>query len=455
MQVTETNADGLKREFTIVVPSAEIENKMVARLMEISNSITIPGFRPGKVPVALLKSRYGDSVRGEIVEQSVQDSWQKTVSEKGLRPALEPKIEIVNSDEGGDLEYTLAVELLPEIEPLNFSEIVLERLVVKVAEKEVDDAAGRLAEQHTNFEKVTDDRACANGDQVVIDFVGKVDGEEFAGGTLDDFVLHLGAASFLPGFEEQIEGAKGGDTLEVRIDVADDHQIEMLRGKEVVFDVTVKEVREAQPTEVDDQLAKTMGQDNVAGLKKSIREQLEREYSEMSRARLKRALLDRLSEVKTFDLPGGVVEQEFETIWQQVAEAMEKDRLDEDDKDQSEDQLRERYRTIAERRVRLGLLLAEVGRENNITVSQDDLNRAMHQEAARFPGQEAKVIEYFQSNPSAMHDVQAPIFEDKVVNFVIEMANVTEREVAVEELLKEFEDEAPAKSEIEVENSGK
>lgn len=455
MQVTETNADGLKREFTIVVPSAEIENKMVARLMEISNSITIPGFRPGKVPVALLKSRYGDSVRGEIVEQSVQDSWQKTVSEKGLRPALEPKIEIVNSDEGGDLEYTLAVELLPEIEPLDFSEIVLERLVVKVAEKEVDDAAGRLAEQHTNFEKVTDDRACANGDQVVIDFVGKVDGEEFAGGTLDDFVLHLGAASFLPGFEEQIEGAKGGDTLEVRIDVADDHQIEMLRGKEVVFDVTVKEVREAQPTEVDDQLAKTMGQDNVAGLKKTIREQLEREYSEMSRARLKRALLDRLSEVKTFDLPGGVVEQEFETIWQQVAEAMEKDRLDEDDKDQSEDQLRERYRTIAERRVRLGLLLAEVGRENNITVSQDDLNRAMHQEAARFPGQEAKVIEYFQSNPSAMHDVQAPIFEDKVVNFVIEMANVTEREVAVEELLKEFEDEAPAKSEIEVENSGK
>lgn len=447
MQVTETNTDGLKREFTIVVPSAEIENKMVARLMQVGASVTIPGFRPGKVPITLLKSRYGDSVRGEILEKTVQDSWQQAVSEKGLRPAMEPKIEIVSFDEGADLEYKLAVELLPEIEPLDFSKISLERLTVTVADKEIDDAAGRLAEQHTSFEAVTDGRAAANGDQVVIDFVGKVDGEEFAGGAVNDFVLQLGEGGFLPGFEDQLVGTNSGDNKVVSVNVADDHPSETLRGKEVVFDVSVKEVREAQKAAVDDKLATTMGAENVAGLKSTIRDQLEREYGQMSRMRLKRSLLDQLSDIETFEVPGGIVDQEFENIWKQLTEAMEKDQLDEDDKGKSEDELRDNYRAIAERRVRLGLLLAEIGRTNNISVSQEDLNRAMHQEASRFPGQEARVLEYFQNNPAAMQDIQGPIFEDKVVDFIIEMAKVSDREVSVEELLKEPEETEAAKTE--------
>ncbi len=451
MQVTETSTEGLKREYTVVVPSAEIEDQLVARLHQVGASVSVPGFRPGKVPIALLKSRYGDSVRGEILEKAVQDSWQKTMSDKGLRPAMEPKIEIVSFEEGADLEYTLAVELLPDIEPIDFSKISLERMTVKVADKEIDDAAARLAEQHTNFEAVTDGRAAADGDQAVIDFVGKVDGEEFAGGAVNDFILQIGTDSFLPGFEEQLVGAKGGDTREITVDVADDHPSEALRGKRVVFDVTVKEIREAQPAAVDDKLATTMGVENVAGLRSTIRDQLEREYAQLSRMRLKRVLLDKLSDIGTFEVPGGVVDQEFENIWQQVSEAMEKDQLDEDDKGKSEEELRETYRAIAERRVRLGLMLAEVGRANNISVSQDDLNRAMHQEASRFPGQEARIMEYFQSNPAALQDIQAPIFEDKVVDFVIEMAKVTDREVTVEELVKEPEEAKPGKADAKAE----
>lgn len=446
MQVTETNTEGLKREYTVVVPAADFENKFVARLMQIGGSVTVPGFRPGKVPVSLLKSRYGDSVRGEILEQTVQDSWQKAIADKGLRPAMEPKIEIVKFEEGTDLEYKLAVELLPDIEPADFSKISLERLVVKLSDEEIDKAVERLAEQHTQFEPVKDDRAAADGDQVVIDFIGRVDGEEFAGGTANDFVLHLGTSTFVPGFEEQMVGAEAGSTREVKVNMPDDYSSEALRGKEIVFNVTVKEVREAQPSVVDDALAKTMGAENVAALKATIRDQMEREYAQLCRLRLKRKLLDRLAEEHGFALPEGVVEQEFEVIWQQVSEAMEKDQLDEDDKETSEDELRERYHGIAERRVRLGLLLAEVGRANNIIVSQEDTNRAMHQEATRFPGQEAKILEYFQNNPAAMQDVQAPIFEDKVVDFIIEMANVTDREISAEDLLSEPDETAAAET---------
>ncbi len=444
MQVTETNTEGLKREYTVVVPAADFESKFVARLIQLGGSVAVPGFRPGKVPVSLLKSRYGDTVRGEILEQTVQDSWQKAIAEQGLRPAMEPKIEIVKFEEGTDLEYKLAVELLPDIEPVNFSKISFERLVVKLSDEEIDKAVEHLAEQHIQFEPVKEDRAAAEGDQVVIDFIGRVDGEEFTGGTADDFVLHLGTGTFVPGFEEQMVGAEAGSSREIKVSMPDDYPSEALRGKEVVFDVAVKEVREAQPPVVDDALAKTMGSENLVGLKATIRDQMEREYAQICRLRLKRVLLDQLADTHDFALPEGVVEQEFEVIWQQVSEAMEKDQLDEDDKDKSEDELREGYHHIAERRVRLGLLLAEVGRANNITVSQEDTNRAMHQEAARFPGQEAKILEYFQNNPAAMQDVQAPIFEDKVVDFFIEMANITDREIKAEDLLSEPEESATA-----------
>jgi trigger factor len=441
MQVTETSAEGLKREFTVVVPAGDIETQTVSRLNEIGHSVKVPGFRPGKVPIGLLKSRYGDAVRGEILEQTVQSSWQEAMTEKGLRPALEPKIEIVKFEDGGDLEYKMAVELLPDIEPVDFSAIELERLVTKATDEEIDAALARMAEQQTTFEPVKDGRAAADGDQVVLDFTGKVDGEEFAGGSVNDFILQLGSDGFLAGFEEQLVGAAGGTSREFKVEVADDHPSEALRGKEVVFQVDVKEVREAQTVAVDDAMAEAAGLENLEALKKTVRDQIEREYAQFSRARLKRALLDQLADGHVFEVPSGIIEREFDSIWTQISEARENDRLDEDDKDKSEDELRDRYRGIAERRVRLGLLLSEVGRTNNITVSQDDLNRAMQQEAARHPGQEAQVIEFFQKNPEAKQEIEAPLFEEKVVDFMVEMAKVTEREVTLAELLREVGEE--------------
>jgi len=436
MQVNETSAEGLKREFKVVVPSHDVESSVVERLTEIGNSISIPGFRPGKVPIALLKKRYGDAVKGEVLEKTIQDSWQQALTEKGLRPAVQPKVEIVTFEDGVDLEYTLAVELLPEIGPIDFSKIELERRVVKVSDEEVGKTLERLAENRRVFEAV-DGRAAEKGDQVVIDFTGKVDGEEFAGGAVNDFELEIGGASFLPGFDDQIIGMKAGDNKTIKINVADDHPNDQLRGKEVEFDVSAKEVREPKAPAVDDELAKASGMENLEVLKGAVTEQLGREYTQLSRAHLKKALLDKLSEIHTFELPEGIVDGEFEVIWKQVLDAKERDTLDADDKEKSEEELKAAYREIAERRVRLGLLLADVGRVNNISVTQDDLNRAIHAEASRFPGQEARVLEYFQKDANALEELRAPIFEDKVVDFVVEMAKINEQEVSVEELMQD------------------
>lgn len=438
MQVNETSAEGLKREFQVVVPSNDVESSVVERLTEIGNSVSIPGFRPGKVPIALLKKRYGDAVKGEVLEKTIQDSWQQALTDKGLRPAAQPKVEIVTFEDGVDLEYKLAVELLPEIDPIDFSKIELDRRVVKVTDEEVTKTLERLAESRRVFD-AADGRAAEAGDQVVIDFIGKIDGEEFAGGSVNDFELEIGGSAFLPGFDDQITGMKAGDNKTVKINVADDHPNDQLRGKEVEFDVSAKEVREPKAATVDDELAKGSGMENLEALKAAVTEQLGREYTQLSRAHLKKELLDKLSEIHSFELPEGIVDSEFEGIWKQVLDAKERDTLDADDKEKSEDELKANYREIAERRVRLGLLLADVGRVNNISVTQEDLNRAIHTEASRFPGQEARVIEYFQKDANALQELQAPIFEDKVVDFVIELAKINEQEVSVEELMQDPE----------------
>ena len=439
MQVQETSAEGLKREFKVVVPADDIESDVVQRLTEIGQAVKVPGFRPGKVPISLLKTRYGEAVRGEVLQKAIQDSWQKALTDKGLRPAAEPKVEIVAFEDGVDLEYKLAVELLPEIGPIDFSGIGLVRRVVKISDEEIDRTIQRLAESQRTF-AAEEGRAAQNGDQLLIDFVGRIGGEEFPGGTVNDFELEMGGGGFLPGFEDQLVGATAGETREVKVHVADDHPNDQLRGKEVVFDVTAKEVRAPSAVAIDDGLAKTHGLEGLDALKGAVREELEREYAQLSRTHLKRALLDKLSDSYSFEVPEGIVGAEFEGIWKQVQDAKERDALDEDDKSKTEEELEASYREIAERRVRLGLLLSEVGRSNNITVSQDDLNRAMHREASRFPGQEARVLEYFQKNPGAMRELQAPIFEDKVVDFILEMANISEENVSAAELTQELEE---------------
>lgn len=448
MQVTETNSDGLKREFKVVVPAGHIETKVQMRLTDLSRTVNIPGFRPGKAPMALLRKKYGPSVMGEVLEMAVNDGTSHAITERGLRPAIQPKIEITSYDEGKDLEFTVALETLPEIKPTDFSKIELTRLTATIPEAEIDTAVARMAERQQKTEPVTKARASKSGDVVVIDFVGKVDGVEFPGGKAQDFELTLGSGTFIPGFEDQLIGAKAGAAVAVKVTFPEDYGSAELAGKLSEFDVTVKEIREVVPTAIDDELAKAHGLENLDSLKAALRVELGREYAQVSRGRLKRSLLDVLADRHDFPVPQGMVDMEFEAIWKQLEDDRKNDRLDPADQGKSDDELKAEYQPIAERRVRLGLLLSEVGRVNNVSVTQEDINRALMNEARRYPGQEQMVIQYYQSNPQALDSLKAPIYEEKVVDFILELAKVTDKDVSPEDLLKDPDERsAPASGE--------
>ena len=448
MQVTQISAEGLKREYRISVPAADIEGKMVARLNEVGREVRVPGFRAGKVPLAILRSRFGDAVKGEILQSAIEDATASTIEDEGIRPAMQPAIDDLKFEDGEDLEYTLNLELLPDIEPVDFAALELERLVVEAEEERVEEALARLAEQHKHFSPAEEGAEAKDGDEVTIDFAGSIDGAPFEGGAAEDFVLRLGAGQFVPGFEEQLLGVKPGDEKTVGIDFPEDYPNEDLKGKAASFAVTVKALRSPDETPVDDALAEHLGLDDLDALKATVRGQIEGEYQRVSRERLKRDLLDTLAERHGFDLPPGMVENEFDTIWSQVVGARKRDELDDEDKALSDDALKERYRGIAERRVRLALLLSEVGRANNIRVTEEELNRALAEQARMFPQAEAaRLFELYRDNPEAMQSLQAPIFEDKVVDFIVEMAQVTDRTVGIEELMTDpdgDESEEPA-----------
>ena len=458
MQVTETKSEGLLYEFNITVPADEIETVVTNRLNELKKTAKIPGFRPGKVPVQMLRKQYGPSIMGEVLERTVGETSKKAMDERELRPVVQPKIEIVKFEDGADLEYTMAIEVMPTVEPMDFSKINLERMVVKADEEEITNALDRLANAHKTSEPVTKARKSKEGDFLVIDFVGKVDGEEFAGGKAEDYSLELGSGSFIPGFEDQLTGAKVGDHVEVNVKFPEEYGAEELAGKDAIFDVDVKELREGSPAVIDDELAKKAGIDDLETLKANIREEHEREFNEMARQRMKRTLLDELEDNHEFEVPASLVENEFEGIWAQFEQhrkQAEEEGVKEDvNEGKTDDELKEDYQAIAVRRVRLGLLLAEIGRMNNIDLNQEDLSRAMMQEAQRYPGQEQMVMDYFRNNPEAMHQLRAPILEDKVVNFIFELAKVSEKDVSIEELLKEPE-EAPKKKKAAKKAPGK
>jgi len=444
MQVTETKSEGLSREYKVALPAKEIEDKISHRLKELARTAQLPGFRPGKVPVSLLRKKYGPSVMGEILERAVNDSSQQAIAEKGLRPAMKPEIEITSFEDGGDLEYTLAIEIFPDIKPTDFSTIKLERRVRDSGEAEIDKALAEIAAAHGTSAPAKEKRKTQLGDGLVIDFVGRVDGNEFAGGKAEGYELTLGSGTFIPGFEEQLTGLEVGDDIVVKVKFPESYGVAELSGKDAVFDVSVKELRKTVPSAIDDELAKKLGMENLDALKNSIKEGHEREFNNLSRLILKRSLLDALSDTYDFEVPDRLLEREFEIIWNQFEEqrkkAKESDALFEEDKTNEEH--RKEFQGIAERRVRLGLLMSEVGRANNLQISQEDLNRQLMAEARRHPGHEKEVMEQYKKNPEAMESLSAPIYEEKVVDFILERVSITEKKATMEELLKAMAEDA-------------
>ncbi len=445
MQITETSAEGLRRDFKVVITAQDIESRVQTRLTEVGKTVKIPGFRPGKVPMPILKQRYGQSVMGEVLEAAVNDGAQKAVSDNNLRPALQPKIEVLKFDPGQDLEFAVQVELLPEIEPADLSAVEIEKPVAAVADDTVTEALSRLSKGRRTTEKVEEDRAAVTGDILLIDFDGSVDGEKRPGMKGDDYELELGSGSFIPGFEDQLVGTKAGSDVSVNVSFPAEYHAAELAGKAAVFEVKVKEIRVGKDAELNDDLAKTFGFDDLEALKAAIKERTEGEYGQTSRLRAKRALLDKLAELHSFDVPAGMVEIEFEQIWKRLQEELARGGADAEDEGKSEDDLKAEYRDIAVRRVRLGLLLSEIGRRNNITVSREELQKAMFDEVRRYPGQEQQVFEFFQKNPQAVESLRAPIYEDKVVDFILGTVKVNEVTVSVEELMRDpDEDEVAA-----------
>jgi trigger factor len=443
MQVTETKNEGLSREYSIVIPAADIEDRVLSKLAEIGQQVTIPGFRKGKVPTKLLRQRYGQSVLGDVIQDAVVESSSQAITDQSLTPATQPKIDVTKFEDAEDLEYTMAVEVMPEITAVDFKTLKLERLTCDISDEEIEKSMANIASEMVRSEPIKRARKARKDDIVVINFVGSIDGEEFEGGKAEDFQLTLGSERFIPGFEDQLIGAKSEEHVTVNVSFPEDYAAENLKGKDAVFEVDIKEIRERVETPIDDELAKSLGLESLDQLKDGTRQQLEQNYTMFSRNRLKRVLLDQLDESHDFEIPPGMVETEVESIWEQFEQARSEERLDDEDKDKSEEELREEYRKIASRRVRLGLLLAEVGRTNNIEVSAEEVNQAMLQEVRKYPGQERQVMEYFQQNQQAMAGLRAPIFEDKVIDFILEMAEVTDRSVTPEELMADPEEEAP------------
>jgi len=445
MQVTETLSDGLKRAFTVVVPAGDIESRRTARLADLGKTLRLPGFRPGKVPMTIVRQRYGTAVTAEVVEEQVNAATQKVLTDRGLRPAMQPKVEVISLDTDGqgvkDLEFKVEMELLPEIAMPDFSAIQLTRRKAEVQGETVDKALGELATRNRELVDLTPEeletRNAATGDMLTVDYLGRIDNEAFSGGTGTDMDVEIGGAGFIPGFSEGMIGMKSGETRMIDVSFPEEYGAKELAGKAATFEITAKKLRTVKLPELDDELGKKLGFEGLDAVRGLITDQMQREYDQLTRMRLKRELLDQLAAIATFPAPEGMVEAEFAQIWQRIEADRAAGKLDEDDKAKDEDVLRTEYRAIAERRVRLGLLLAEIGRTNSLTVGADEMTRAMRMEASRYQGQEQQVLEFFRANPQAAESLRGPLFEDKVVDYVLELATVTDVVVTPEELVAE------------------
>lgn len=450
MQITETSSEGLKRQLRIVIGADEIGQRFKARLDEIKGTVQLKGFRKGMVPEAHLKKLFGRSMMAETLQQMVDETTRNALTERNLRPAMQPKIDLPTEDgaiervlEGkADLAYDMSLEVLPAITTTDFSKLALTRLTADVDDESIASALDKIAERNTRYEP-EDGRIAADADRVTIDFTGYVDGEKVDNASGEGMAVVLGQSQLIPGFEDGLKGLKTGDEKTLELKFPDEYPVDTMKGKPARFEIKVTEVAKPVKPAVDDEFAKGLGADDLPKLREMVTAQIKREYDQVSRTKLKRQLLDALDKSHAFELPPSLVDAEFNSVWEQVTRQLESAKKTFADENKTEEQAREEYRKIAERRVRLGLLIGDIGDKNKIEVTQDELRDALIQRARQFQGQEQKVFEFYQQNPQALAEIRAPIFEDKVVDFIVELAKPTEQKVSRDDLLKpDPEDEA-------------
>ncbi|HYC15762.1 MAG TPA: trigger factor [Pseudolabrys sp.] len=447
MQVTETLSEGLKREYQVVVPAAELDAKVNARLDELKDRVRINGFRPGKVPVTHLKRMYGRSAMAEVIETTVRDANNQIVSERGYKLAAEPKVTLPTDESAieqliagkTDLNYTMALEIVPPIALGDFKSIKLTKLTADVTDEEVDNGIARIVDQNKPYTLRPDGEKAAKDDRVTVSFAGTIDGKPFEGGSGDDAVVLIGSNTFIPGFEDQLIGIAQGETRTLKVTFPAHYMKQDLAGKAAEFVVSAKSIETPGAVVADDDFAKSLGLESVAKLREAVKENISREHATMSRQKIKRALLDELDKMHKFEPPPTLVEEEFDRVWKSVLSELETERKTFADEGTTEDKAKAEYRAIAERRVRLGLVLAEIGEKNTIAVTEDELSRAVMERARQFAGQEQRVWDYYRQNPQAVAALRAPIFEEKVVDFLLELAGVTENKVSREQLYKDDE----------------
>lgn len=452
MQVSETLNEGLKREIKVVVPAEDMKAQLETRLADLRKRVNINGFRQGKVPISHLRKLYGKSAMSEIVQETIDEQTRAVLSERSEKSAQRPQIKMTEDEKeaeiilagDADFEFSIAYEALPKIEITDLTKIKVERPVVDVDDKEVEEQVARIAENARTFEPKKG--KAAKGDQVTFDYLGKVDGEPFEGGADNDSKLVLGSESFIPGFEDGLIGMKAGDVDVVKVTFPEDYNAAHLAGKNAEFDVTIKEIGKPGELEINDELAKTLGLESLEQLTNVVRDQIVSQYGGQTRQKVKRQLLDALDKEHTFELPESMVDQEFDNIWRQINDDLEKAGKTFEDEDTTEDEAKAEYRTLSERRVRLGLILAEIGEEAKVEVSETELQQALYQQVQQYPGQEQEMFEFFKGNPEALGSLRAPIFEEKVVDHIIEIADVSDKSVSKEELMKDdIEEEAKSK----------
>ncbi len=438
MQVKQLKQDGLNHELEVTVTAEDIATRVDTRLEEVAKTVKMPGFRPGKVPMKIMKQKYGKAVMGEVLESAVNETSQAALKDKEITPALQPKIEVKSFDEGADLVYTMNIEVLPKVELQDYKGFKLTKLVTKADDAAIDEALTKIASMRKTSEPIEGSRATKSGDTVVIDFKGRTadDNVEQPGMAAEGHHLELGSNSFIPGFEDQLIGKKAGDSLDVKVAFPEEYGAAELAGRDAIFEVTIHEIRQSVDAVIDDEFAKELGMDDLKALRGAVAEQTNQEFNNHSRLKLKKELLDLLDDAHVFEVPQGMKEMELQNIMQQVNLDNQQRGIDAEMTDEEKTELE----GIAERRVRLGLVLSEIGKENTIQISDAEVQKAVITEAQKYPGQEKEVFDYFAKNREALESLRAPIYEDKVVDFILELATVTEKEVSAEELTAEEEE---------------